>query len=88
MYNQTKTCKIKEKVTKDDKIHKIHAPKFQGHVFAEVAEAAAGMLIGHTKLKVTKIDKIHKVHAPKFQGRVFSGVAEAPQARGLGTPSS
>ena len=63
------------KSTKVDKIHKIHAPKFQGRVFFE-KKSPCGRHIDHGvlggTLKSAKIDKIHQIHAPKFQGRVFS----------------
>ena len=71
------------KSMKIDKIHNMHAPKFQGRVFSEVAEAPQAAPTRRTLVgdpEIVKNDKIHKIHAPKIQGRVFSEVAEAPQA--------
>ena len=47
------------KSTKIDKIHKIHAPKIQGRVFSEVAEAPQAATTSRTArgdLKSTQID--------------------------------
>ena len=77
---------VKDTLTslKNDKIHKIHAPKIQGRVFSEGAEAPQAAATQPQRawgpLKSLKNDKIHKIHTPKLQGRVFSEVAEAPQA--------
>ena len=62
------------KSTKIDKIHKIHAPKIQGRVFSEVAEApqeARTQTHMAGAQKSATIYKIHKIHAPKFQGVFF-----------------
>ena len=72
------------KSAKIDNIQKIHAPKIQGRVFFEGAEAPQAAATQPQRalrgLKLLKKCKIHKIHTPKFQGRVFSEVAEAPQA--------
>jgi len=63
----------------------MHAPKIQGHVVCDFAEAPqAAAIQTHRAWRVgltsTTNDKIHKIHAPKIQGRVFSEVAEVTQA--------
>ncbi len=75
-------------------VHKIHVPKFQGHVFSKVGEAPQAAQHTRTLLGDPKTDKQATTPTtelqksvkyigymiPKFRGAVFSEVGEAPQA--------